>query len=300
MSKTAYIFPGQASQYVGMTADFYQSSDKAKQMLDQANQVLGFDILKIMFNGPDEALKQTEVTQPAIFIHSVLVTTFLKSDFHAVAGHSLGEYSALCAAGVFDFETGLKLVRLRGQLMQKAGEENPGTMAAVIGATNEAIDEACKEAVSAGIVQPANYNSPGQVVISGSVDGVRKAMELVKTKGAKIVKELVVSGAFHSPLMASASEKLGEALKATAFSQPKIPIYMNVTGKPTQNSDEIKSLLLQQLTSPVKWDDSVRNMANDGVTSFVEVGPGKVLQGLVKRTVDNATLSGFDKFSEIK
>lgn len=300
MSKTAYIFPGQASQYVGMTADFYQSSDKAKQMLDQANQVLGFDILKIMFNGPDEALKQTEVTQPAIFIHSVLVTTFLKSDFHTVAGHSLGEYSALCAAGVFDFETGLKLVRLRGQLMQKAGEENPGTMAAVIGATNEAIDEACKEAVSAGIVQPANYNSPGQVVISGSVDGVRKAMELVKTKGAKIVKELVVSGAFHSPLMASASEKLGEALKATVFSQPKVPIYMNVTGKPTQNSDEIKSLLLQQLTSPVKWDDSVRNMANDGVTSFVEVGPGKVLQGLVKRTVDNATLSGFDKFSEIK
>lgn len=298
--KTAYIFPGQASQYVGMTSDFYQSSESAKQWLDQANQILGIDILNIMFNGPDEALKQTEITQPAIFIHSVLVSTFLKTEFHAAAGHSLGEYSALCAAGVFDFETGLKLVRLRGQLMQKAGEENPGTMAAVIGATNEAIEQACKEASVEGIVQPANFNSPGQVVISGSVSGVRKAMELAKSKGAKIVKELVVSGAFHSPLMASASAKLGEALKSTEFKSPKVPVYLNVTGKPSQNPDEIKSLLLMQLTSPVKWEDSVRNMAADGITSFVEIGPGKVLQGLAKRTVETAELSGFDKFSDIR
>ena len=298
--KKALIFPGQASQYVGMTSDFYQSSEKAKQILDQANSVLGFDILNIMFNGPEESLKQTEITQPAIFIHSYLVSQFLKTEFHATSGHSLGEYSALCVAGVFDFETGLKLVRLRGQLMQKAGQEQPGTMAAVIGATNEAIEAACSEASSVGIVQAANFNSPGQVVISGSVDGVKKAMELVKAKGAKLVKELVVSGAFHSPLMASAAEKLGEALKATNLLNPKVPVYMNVTGKPSSNPQEIKDLLLKQLTSPVRWEESIRNMSSDGITGFVEVGPGKVLQGLVKRIADSAEISGFDKYMEVQ
>lgn len=298
--KKALIFPGQASQYVGMTSDFYQSSEKAKQILDQANSILGFDILNVMFNGPEESLKQTEITQPAIFIHSYLVSQFLKTEFHATAGHSLGEYSALCVAGVFDFETGLKLVRLRGQLMQKAGQEQPGTMAAVIGATNEAIESACSEASEVGIVQAANFNSPGQVVISGSVAGVKKAMELVKAKGAKLVKELVVSGAFHSPLMASAAEKLGEALKTTTLQNPKVPVYMNVTGKSSNNPDEIKELLLKQLTSPVRWEESIRNMSAEGITGFVEVGPGKVLQGLVKRIADSAEILGFDKFSEVQ
>jgi len=298
--KKALIFPGQASQYVGMTSDFYQSSEKAKQILDQANSILGFDILNVMFNGPEESLKQTEITQPAIFIHSYLVSQFLKTEFHATAGHSLGEYSALCVAGVFDFETGLKLVRLRGQLMQKAGQEQPGTMAAVIGATNEAIESACSEASEVGIVQAANFNSPGQVVISGSVAGVKKAMELVKAKGAKLVKELVVSGAFHSPLMASAAEKLGEALKTTTLQNPKVPVYMNVTGKSSNNPNEIKELLLKQLTSPVRWEESIRNMSAEGITGFVEVGPGKVLQGLVKRIADSAEISGFDKFSEVQ
>ncbi len=298
--KKALVFPGQASQYVGMTSDFYQSSEKAKQILNQANSILGFDILNIMFNGPEESLKQTEITQPAIFIHSYLVSQFLKTEFHATAGHSLGEYSALCVAGVFDFETGLKLVRLRGELMQKAGQEQPGTMAAVIGATNEAIESACSEASSVGIVQAANFNSPGQVVISGSVAGVKKAMELVKAKGAKLVKELVVSGAFHSPLMASAAEKLGDALKATNLQNPKVPVYMNVTGKPSSNPEEIKELLLKQLTSPVRWEESIRNMSSDGITGFVEVGPGKVLQGLVKRIADSAEISGYDKISEVQ
>lgn len=297
--KTALVFPGQASQYIGMTSDFYRSSSDAKILLDRANEILGFNILDIMFNGPEDSLKQTEITQPAIFIHSILVSRFLKTDFHATAGHSLGEYSALCAAGVFDFETGLKLVRLRGELMQKAGTEQPGTMAAIVGASTQAVEESCKEASSEGIVQPANFNSPGQIVISGSIPGVKKAMEIAKTKGAKIVKELVVSGAFHSPLMASASDKLGTALNQTTFNQPKVPVYLNVTAAATSDPKEIKSFLLKQLTSPVRWEELVSNMSKDGLTNFVEVGPGKVLQGLVKRIVATADVSGFDKFAEL-
>ncbi|NUQ80157.1 MAG: ACP S-malonyltransferase [Bacteroidetes bacterium] len=298
--KTAWVFPGQASQYVGMTSDFRQSSAEAADFIRQADRVLGFPISDIMIAGPEDQLKQTEITQPAIFIHSLLVARFLKGEFHAVAGHSLGEYSALCAAGVFDFETGLKLVRLRGELMQKAGTDNPGTMAAVVGATPDAVAEACREASSAGIVQPANFNSPGQIVISGSVDGVRRAMEIAKTKGAKIVKELVVSGAFHSPLMASASEKLGHALQTTEFKTPSVAVYTNVTAEPVTDPATLKSLSLKQLTSPVLWENSVVNMSRDGIGRFVEVGPGKVLQGLIKRTVTDAVCLGVDKFSELE
>lgn len=297
--KTALVFPGQASQYVGMTADFYSSSAEAKKVLDEAVSILGFNILEVMHTGPEESLKQTEITQPAIFIHSYLVYRLAKLDFHATAGHSLGEYSALAAAGVFDFATGLKLVRLRGELMQKAGTEQPGTMAAIVGATPEAVTEACREAASEGIVQPANYNSPGQIVISGSVPGVKKAMELAKSKGAKIVKELVVSGAFHSPLMASASQELGKALESASFSPARVPVYLNVTAKPATDPTEIKTYLLQQLTSPVRWEELTVNMAADGITRFVEAGPGKVLQGLVKRTVAAAEVSGYDKAEDI-
>jgi len=297
--KTALVFPGQASQYVGMTADFYSTSAEAKKILDEAVSILGFNILEVMHNGPEESLKQTEITQPAIFIHSYLVSRLVKLDFHAAAGHSLGEYSALAAAGVFDFATGLKLVRLRGELMQKAGTEQPGTMAAVVGATPEAVTEACREAASEGIVQPANFNSPGQIVISGSIPGVKKAMELAKAKGAKIVKELVVSGAFHSPLMASASQELGKALESASFSPAKVPVYLNVTAKAATDPAEIKKYLLQQLTSPVRWEELTVNMAADGITRFVEAGPGKVLQGLVKRTVAAAEVSGYDKAEDI-
>ncbi|MCK6600933.1 MAG: ACP S-malonyltransferase [Bacteroidetes bacterium] len=297
--KTALVFPGQASQYVGMTADFYSSSAEAKKVLDEAVSILGFNILEVMHTGPEESLKQTEITQPAIFIHSYLVYRLAKLDFHATAGHSLGEYSALAAAGVFDFATGLKLVRLRGELMQKAGTEQPGTMAAIVGATPEAVTEACREAASEGIVQPANFNSPGQIVISGSVPGVKKAMELAKSKGAKIVKELVVSGAFHSPLMASASQELGKALESASFSPARVPVYLNVTAKPATDPTEIKTYLLQQLTSPVRWEELTVNMAADGITRFVEAGPGKVLQGLVKRTVAAAEVSGYDKAEDI-
>lgn len=298
--KTAWVFPGQASQYVGMTSDFRQSSEEAAAFIRQADAILGFSISDIMIAGPEEQLKQTEITQPAIFIHSLLVAKFLQGEFHAVAGHSLGEYSALCAAGVFDFETGLKLVRLRGELMQKAGTDNPGTMAAVVGAAPEAVADACKEASSAGIVQPANFNSPGQIVISGSVDGVRRAMEIAKTKGAKIVKELVVSGAFHSPLMASASEKLGRALQNTDFKKPSVAVYTNVTAEPVTDPATLKTLSLKQLTSPVLWENSVVNMSRDGIVRFIEVGPGKVLQGLIKRTVADSVCLGVDKFTELE
>ncbi len=297
--KTALVFPGQASQYVGMTADFYSSSAEAKKVLDEAVSILGFNILEVMHTGPEESLKQTEITQPAIFIHSYLVYRLANLDFHATAGHSLGEYSALAAAGVFDFATGLKLVRLRGELMQKAGTEQPGTMAAIVGATPEDVTEACREAASEGIVQPANFNSPGQIVISGSVPGVKKAMELAKSKGAKIVKELVVSGAFHSPLMASASQELGKALESASFNPARVPVYLNVTAKPATDPAEIKTYLLQQLTSPVRWEELTVNMAADGITRFVEAGPGKVLQGLVKRTVASAEVSGYDKAEDI-
>jgi [acyl-carrier-protein] S-malonyltransferase len=295
MVKTAYIFPGQGSQYVGMGKDLCAEFPGAAELFQKADAALGFSLTKICFEGPEEDLKQTKNTQPAIFLHSVAVWTLLNPhDAAMVAGHSLGEYSALVAAGALAFEDGLRLVRLRGELMQKAGEENPGTMAAVVGLDTKVVGEVCCTAWPDGIVQAANFNSPGQIVISGSVNGVRKAMELAKQRGAKLVKELVVSGAFHSPLMQSAKDGLKVALDKTEFRDAKIPVYANVTAKPVHKADEIKTLLFEQVTSPVRWEETIVNMSADGASRFSEIGPGKVLQGLVKRIAPGALIAGFD------
>lgn len=299
--KTAYIFPGQGSQYVGMGKDLCDQFPAAKKYFDNADSILGYSLSKICFEGPEEELKQTKNTQPAIFLHSVALWNLLKpDDASMVAGHSLGEYSALVAAEAITFPDAIKLVRLRGELMQKAGEENPGTMAAIIGLDPKIVGEVTCKAYEVGVVQSANFNSPGQIVISGSVVGVRKAMEIAKERGAKLVKELVVSGAFHSPLMQSAKEKLKVALDKTQIRDAKIPVYANVTAKPVQKADEIRTLLFEQVTSPVRWEESVMNMSADGAAKFVEIGPGKVLQGLVKRTVATAEISGIDKAADVK
>ena len=300
MNKAAYIFPGQGSQYVGMGKDLYAEFSVAKELFLKADSILAFSLSKICFEGPEEELKQTKNTQPAIFLQSLAVWNILKPQNAAmVAGHSLGEYSALVAAGALAFEDGVRLVRLRGELMQKAGEENPGTMAAVVGLDAKIVGEVCCTAWPEGIVQAANFNSPGQIVISGSVSGVHKAMELGKQRGAKLVKELVVSGAFHSPLMQSAKDGLKVALDKTEFRDAKIPVYINVTAKPVQKANEIRAMLFEQVTSPVRWEETIVNMSADGASSFIEIGPGKVLQGLVKRIVPGASIAGFDTAASI-
>ncbi len=300
MSK-AYIFPGQGSQYVGMGKDLYETFPVARKLFDEADNILGISLSTICFEGPEQELKQTKNTQPAIFLHSIAAWNLLKpSDAAMAAGHSLGEYSALVAAEACSFSDALQLVRLRGELMQKAGEENPGTMAAIVGLAADIVVEACKEASGEGIVQPANFNSPGQIVISGSITGVRKAMEVAKEKGAKLAKELVVSGAFHSPLMQPAKEKLKAALDKIQLRNAKIPVYANVTAQPVTKADDIRRLLFEQVTSPVRWEESVLNMNTGGATRFIEVGPGKVLQGLVKRIVASAEVSGIDKAVDLK
>ena len=272
-----------------------------RELFLKADATLGFSLSKICFEGPEEELKQTKNTQPAIFLQSLAVWNILNPHNAAmVAGHSLGEYSALVAAGALAFEDGLRLVRLRGELMQKAGEENPGTMAAVVGLDAKVVGEVCCTAWTEGIVQAANFNSPGQIVISGSVNGVRKAMELGKQRGAKLVKELVVSGAFHSPLMQSAKDGLKVALAdKTEFRDAKIPVYTNVTAKPVQKADEIRKMLFEQVTSPVRWEETIVNMSADGASRFIEIGPGKVLQGLVKRIAPGASIAGFDTAANI-
>lgn len=301
MGKIAFVFPGQGSQYVGMAKDLYENSDIARNLIDRANEVLGIDLKKIMFEGPEETLKQTEYTQPAIFLHSVVLNRLIsKVKPEATAGHSLGEYSALVAAEAIDFDDAIKLVRYRGQAMQKAGVENPGTMAAVVGLTVEQCEKVVEEAKSAGIVQCANFNSQIQTVISGSVDGVRKAMEIAKANGAKIVKELPVSGAFHSPLMQSAKDTLLEKLSLATFNDAKIPVYANVTAKPVTKNNEIKDLLYQQVTAPVLWVDTILNLYKDGFTEFYEIGPGKVLTGLIKKIVPDANCYNIDKYEELK
>ena len=301
MSTVALLFPGQGSQYVGMGKDLYEKSVHAKEMFEHANAILGFPLSRICFNGPEDELRQTRNTQPAIFIHSMVLMRLLRNlNVSMVAGHSLGEYSALVAAGALSFEDGLKLVRLRGELMQHAGEMNKGTMAAVVGLEQETLERVCREASHAGIVQPANFNSPGQTVISGSIDGVHKAMEIAKQSGAKLVKELVVSGAFHSPLMESAKAGLKEALDKTTINDARIPVFANVTAEPVSRSSEIRDLLFRQVTSPVRWEQTVRNIVRDGATAFYEVGPGKVLQGLVKRTETSVHCGGYDKFEDLQ
>ncbi len=299
MSKKAFLFPGQGSQYVGMAQNLFANSVEAKEMILTADEALGVNLSYVMFNGPEGQLRQTEFTQPAIFLHSVVLASLIRT-LHpdAAAGHSLGEYSALVSAGAIQFYEAIKVVHVRGKAMQRAGIENRGTMAAVVGLNPETVDTCCTEAATEGIVQSANFNSPGQIVISGSINGVRKAMELCKARGAKLVKELVVSGAFHSPLMSSAKDKLKDALESTHFYNCRFPVYANVTANTVTDSDEIKKLLFEQVTSPVRWEETIVNMINDGIEEFYEIGPGKVLQGLVKRINPDVKCISVDKFTD--
>lgn len=284
MSKHAYVFPGQGAQFVGMGKDLYDNFPKAKELFDQANEILGFNITDIIFNGTDEDLKQTKVTQPAVFLHSVIRAICLGDDFkpEMVAGHSLGEFSALVAAGVLSFEDGLRLVSKRALAMQAACELQPSTMAAVLGLEDEKVVEVLKS-ITNEVVVAANFNCPGQLVISGSVAGVEQACETLKNAGAKRALPLKVGGAFHSPLMEPAREELAKAIEETNFSSPKCPIYQNVVAHAVTEPQEIKKNLIAQLTAPVRWTECVRAMISDGATLFTEVGPGTVLQGLVKK-----------------
>lgn len=286
--KTAYVFPGQGAQFSGMGKDLYDNSLKAREMMERANEILGFRITDIMFSGSDEDLRATKVTQPAIFLHSVCLA-LCSDDLPApdmVGGHSLGEFSALVACGAVDFESALRLVAVRASEMQKCCEANPGGMAAIIGLPNEKVEEIC--AGTSGIVIPANYNCNGQVVISGEKQAVEAACEAMKAAGAKRALPLSVSGAFHSPLMEAARVELGKAIEKTEVKTPSCPIYQNVTAKPETDPARIKDNLLQQLTSPVKWTQTVENMLADGAAIFRELGPGNVLQGLIKRIAASA------------
>ena len=301
MGKRAFIFPGQGAQYVGMAKDIYDNSNEAKELIEQAEETIKFKISDVMFNGPLDELKLTSITQPAIFLHGILLLNELgEFSIDASAGHSLGEYTALVANKTLTPMDAFALVRKRGEAMLDAGIKYPGTMAAVIGMQGEKLIKICEEASSVGVVQCANFNSPGQIVISGSVEGVKKAMELAKENGAKLVKELVVSGAFHSPLMEPATEELKESLENTNFVGSNCPVYANVTAEPTTDSIEIKKLLLKQLTAPVKWEETMNNMIGDGITDFIEIGPGKVLQGLAKRISKDITISGIEKFEDLE
>ena len=279
----AYVFPGQGAQFIGMGKDLYEKSTLAKEMFDKANEILGFSITDLMFAGTDEDLKQTRVTQPAIFLHSTILATLLGENFRPdmVAGHSLGEFSALVANKTLSFSDGLLLVSKRAMAMQKACEIEPSTMAAILGLDDKIVEEVCAS-VNETVV-PANYNSPGQIVISGSNEGIDKAIEILKGKGAKRALKLAVGGAFHSPLMEPARLELEAAINTTIFSKPVCPVYQNVDAKPLSDPSAIKSNLILQLTSPVRWTQSVINMIADGATSFTEVGPGCVLSGLIKK-----------------
>jgi len=290
--KTAYVFPGQGAQFVGMGKDLYESSPKAKELFEKANEILGFRITDLMFNGTEEDLRQTKVTQPAVFLHSVILA--LTSDDSVkpdmTAGHSLGEFSALVVAGALSFEDGLKLVYKRALAMQKACEARPSGMAAILALPDEKVEEIC--ASIDDVVVPANYNCPGQIVISGSIEGIEKACELLKQAGAKRALPLKVGGAFHSPLMEPARQELAEAIESTLFSKPTCPVYQNVSTLGETNPNVIKTNLIAQLTAPVKWAQSVRNMIADGATNFVEFGPGNVLQGLISKIDSNVSVSG--------
>ena len=290
----AFVFPGQGAQYVGMGKPLFEKSPEAKKLFTQANEILGFAITDVMFEGPEEAQRQTKVTQPAVFLHSVILARLFpnfKPDM--VAGHSLGEFSALVASGALSFEDGLRLVSARAMAMQAACELEPSTMAAIIGLPDEKVEEICNGISE--IVVPANFNCPGQLVIPGSMKGVEQACEALKAAGAKRALPLKVGGAFHSPLMEPARQKLAEAIEKTQFNKPLCPIYQNVDAKPHTDPAEIKANLVKQLTSPVRWTQIVRAMVADGAKAFVELGPGNVLQGLIKKTEPTAEVESFQE-----
>jgi [acyl-carrier-protein] S-malonyltransferase len=292
----AYVFPGQGAQFVGMGKDLYEQSPMAKELFEKANKILGFRITDLMFEGTEEDLRQTKVTQPAIFLHSVILAKTLGEGFKPsmTAGHSLGEFSALVTAGALSFEDGLKLVTQRAMAMQKACEMEPSTMAAIVGLDDQVVEDACK-GIDA-IVVPANYNCPGQLVISGSFDGIDQACEKLTALGAKRALKLSVGGAFHSPLMEPARAELAAAIESTIINQPVCPVYQNVNGLPFTNPAEIKQNLIAQLTAPVKWTQTVQNMLADGATHFTEIGPGKVLTGLIKKIDRQAECENISAF----
>jgi [acyl-carrier-protein] S-malonyltransferase len=288
----AYVFPGQGAQFVGMGSDLYNRFPMAKSMFEEADRILGFGITNMMFAGTEEDLKQTKVTQPAIFLHSVIMASVMGDTFRPemVAGHSLGEFSALVANKTLSFADGLMLVSKRASAMQKACEIRPSTMAAILGLEDDIVEEVCSSVN--GIVVPANYNSPGQIVISGSVEAIDEAIEILKTKGAKRALKLAVSGAFHSPLMEPARVELEKAIEATAFGKPVCPVFQNVNASPATDPGVIRNNLVAQLTSPVRWTQTIKNMIAAGATSFTEVGPGAVLQGLIKKVDKEIEASG--------
>lgn len=293
----AFVFPGQGSQFVGMGKDLYEGNALAKDLFDKANTILGFRITDIMFSGSDEQLKETRVTQPAVFLHSVISALCFEGTKEAamMAGHSLGEFSALVVSGALSFEDGLRLVAARANAMQKACNAQPGTMAAIIGLPDEKVEEICEEIRKGGkVVVAANYNCPGQLVVSGDYDGILEACEKMKAAGAKRALPLKVGGAFHSPLMQPAKEELQRAIEATEFAAPKCPVYQNVDGKPHTNPDEIKENLIAQLTSSVRWTSSVQNMIADGADDFTECGPGKALQGMIARIDKTVSAHGIE------